>query len=224
MEEPTAGGDAATGGRPDGSPVEPRPPMTDAGVIVPDPDAAVPVDEEPDAAPEEPPCTVTTVNLLANPTFDSGPGAGWQESSSLNYGIVLQQDDTPVPAAHSPSFLAWLGGDVNLTDSVTQTVTIPADASAMQVRGQRWIASAETVAGAFDVLRLDIATTGGTQLELVKEWSNLDSTSTWSAFNLPVTGNYQGQTVQLRFRGSTDSSENTNFFLDSLLFEVTTCQ
>lgn len=198
--------------------------MIDAGVIQPDPDAAGEPVEEPDAAPEEPPCTVTTINLLGNPTFDSGPGGGWQESSSGNYSLVVDQSE-PGISAHSPSFLAWLGGYDSAVDSLVQQVTLPADATNVRVRGQRWIDTFEA-AGAlpWDVARLDIVSTSGVSLEGLAEWTNQNSTVSWTAFNVPVTGNYQGQTVRLRFRSNIDGSEPTSFLIDSLLLEVTTCQ
>jgi len=226
---PDAGSGAPDGARPDASSL----PAAPDGGLVPVADAAPPDAAPPDAAPGEPdaaPCTITTINLLGNPSLDSGPGGGWLETSSAGYNLIVSQaelDELFGPGAlvaHSPSYIAWLGGDYNLTDSLAQDVVIPADASNVAVRGQRWIASEESPSAPYDTLRVDIATTAGVQLELLEQWSNQDDTATWSAFNLPVSGNYQGQTVRLRFSGATDSTLNTNFFFDTLLLEVTTCQ
>jgi hypothetical protein len=214
--------DAAQGGADSGNPFPTRadatPGQPDAE---PDPDGA-PVIDEPDADTTGN-CTITDINLLGNGNLDSGQGGGWMETSSAGYDIVVL-DDEPGVTAHSGGYVAWMSGYDDAVDSLAQDIPIPDDATSVSVRGVRWIATEESASAvAFDVATLDIATTGGTQLEQVHQWSNQDDTSGWAAFNYQVTGDYQGDTIRVRMRSDTDDSYPTHFLFDTLDFRVTTC-
>lgn len=203
----------------------------DASIILPVYDAApAPIDAAPpppDAAPGAPdatPCTDTVVNVLNNGNFDGGSGGGWMETSSGGFNLVVNQSEPGVTANTQP-FLAWLSGYDDATDSLYQDVLIPDDATMVSVRGYRWtVTSEDPGALGFDVSQIDIADGSGNSLEGLAEWTNQDATSTWTAFNLPVTGSYQGQIVRLRLRSDTDLSLSTHFLYDSLQLRLTTCQ
>ena len=212
------------GGTPDGG-GNPFPTRADATPGQPDaepmPDAE-PVIDEPDAEPIDN-CTFTDINLLGNANLDAGQGGGWLETSSGGYDVVVL-DDEPGVTAHSGGYVAWMSGYDQAVDSLAQDIAVPADATSVSVRGVRWIATEEDAAAvAFDNAVLDIATTSGTQLEGVHEWSNQDDTSGWSAFNYQITGDYQGDTIRVRLRTDTDDSFPTHFLFDTLDFRVTTC-
>lgn len=212
------GGGVADAGNPFPTRADATPGQPDAE---PSPDAE-PVIDEPDAEPIDN-CTVTNINLLGNANLDSGQGGGWVESSAGGYDIVVL-DDEPGVTAHSGGYVAWMSGYDDAVDSLAQTINVPADATSVSVRGVRWIATEEDASAvAFDVATLDIVTTGGTQLELVHEWSNQDDTSNWAAFNYQVSGDYQGDAIRVRVRTDTDDSFPTHFLFDTLDFRVTTC-
>lgn len=187
-------------------------------------DANAPHGEAPDAAPEEPGCTTQTINLLGNPDLDAGQGGGWLESSSGGYALIINQNATQGEvAAHTPVFMAWLGGYADAVDSMSQEIALPADATAVHVTGQRRFLTDEG-GGVFDRSWVDVTSTSGTVLETLKQWSNQDANGSWAAFDFPLTGSYQGQTIRLRLRSDADDSLRTHFFYDSLAFQVTTCQ
>ncbi len=184
---------------------------TDAGN-----DGAAPVDAgmKPDAG-----CLVTTENLLVNGNLDNGK-APWVLSSASDFASPPALPVTP----QSGVTAAWLGGAPNANDYFYQPVVIPANATAAHLKGYRWIATTD-IPGA-DILSIQTRSSGGTKLEELASLSPGSSSSDtkWIAFDYTLPALHAGQTIQIAFIGTTDSSLNTNFFIDSLDLEVTYCK
>lgn len=148
-------------------------------------------------------------NILTNPGFESG-SRGWTESSSGGAAIITNDANL----ARSGSWYAWLGGNVSVTDSLYQDVTVPTGG-----RLQFWyrITTNETTSSAYDTLNVALAsTTSGVTLTTVASFSNLTTTTGWvqsSPFDLSA---YAGQTVRLRFNASNDFSDFTSFRIDDV--------
>ena len=210
---------------PDAAPLPPdAAPLPPDAAPLPPPDAApLPPDAAPLPPDAAPPCTVQTINLLTNANFDTGPGGGWSESSSRGFHVIVNQADAPEDAFSSPD-LAYLAGANDVDDVLWQDVAVPADATGVHLTGHRWFETNDDPGDAYDTTIVEITDTSNAQLEGLADWSNQDDTSDWTAFNLPVTGNYQGQTIRLRIRSSADGSYVTTFLYDSLSLDVTTCR
>jgi hypothetical protein len=230
-DDDTGGPDASVSVTPDASEIPTPPdaiPTADADPLptfdaTPVPDAAPGV---PDAAPppDAPPgCTDQVVQLLANANFDSGPGGGWVEQS--NYALI--NDATGLqPAAMTPqsgTHAVWMGGAYDSTDKLYQEVAVPAGATGLQLVGYRWIAS-EEAGGIFDTVTVQLRSPADAILETLTTWSNSDENAAWTAFTLPATGSYGGQTVRVYLESNTDDVLNTNFFFDTFALRVTVCQ
>lgn len=210
--KPVFSGDAAVAGR------------VDAAVQGIRPDAGVPADAAPPPADASPDCVTGPVNLLSNAGFDIGL-TPWVESSGGGFGLVVNQTELTGVDADSGEFLAWLGGYSGDTDLFHQDFFLPADATPVTMNGVIWIASEETLGIAFDTLELELVNVAsGAALETLQSWSNLDQSTDWVAFNATVNGNYAGQTLRLRLTANLDVSNNTNFLLDTLSLNTTTCQ
>jgi hypothetical protein len=231
----TAGeGDDGTTGRPDAgvtltpdAPAFPSPPdaipTADADPLPPQPDAAPGAPDAAPGAPDAAPCTDTVVQLLTNANFDSGPGGGWVEQSM--YALI--NPAAGLPAAIPPqsgTHAVWMGGDYLTTDKLYQDVAVPAGATNLELVGYRWIASEETGATPYDTVILQVRSTADATLETLATWSNVDKGTAWTAFTLPATGSYGGQTVRVYLESNTDSTLNTNFFFDTFALRVTVCQ
>ena len=177
----------------------------------------------PDAMPGPPDagCVDVVAQLLANPSFDLGPGGGWQESSSE--AVITTASSFPV-AVQSGGYAAWLGGILSSTDALYQNVAIPAGATNMQITGYRWTDTEETGSTAYDHLRVTIRNPQNAILETLGAWSNLNTNTTWASFSFTPTGSYAGQSIRLYFESTTDVSLNTNFYLDTIALRVTVCQ
>jgi Zn-dependent metalloprotease len=148
-------------------------------------------------------------NKVANPGFESG-ATSWTQTSG-----VITNDATK---AHAGSWLGWLDGyGTTHTDSLAQSIVIPAATSAT---GSVWLkvtSSETTTTSAYDTLKVQIVS--GTTTTTLATYSNLNKGTVYvqKTFNLSA---YVGKTVTLKVVGAEDSSLATSFFVDD--FSVTT--
>ncbi|MFF3003890.1 M4 family metallopeptidase [Kitasatospora sp. NPDC057940] len=144
--------------------------------------------------------TCTPAQLLGNAGFETGSAAPWTTSS----GVV---DNSSSQAAHGGSWKAWLNGyGSSHTDTLSQTVTIPAGCKATL---SFWlhIDTAETGSTAYD--KLTVAVNGTT----LKTYSNVDAAAGYQQRTFDLSS-YAGQTVTLKFTGTEDASLQTSFVID----------
>ncbi|MFJ9605564.1 M4 family metallopeptidase [Kitasatospora sp. NPDC101176] len=142
----------------------------------------------------------TPAQLLGNAGFETGSASPWTASS----GVV---DNSSSQAAHGGSWKAWLNGyGSSHTDSLSQTVTIPAGCKATL---SFWlhIDTAETGSTVYDKLTVSV---NGTTL---KTYSNVDAAAGYQQRTFDLSS-YAGQTVTLKFNGVEDSSLQTSFVID----------
>ncbi|MBX3714754.1 MAG: choice-of-anchor J domain-containing protein [Burkholderiales bacterium] len=157
----------------------------------------------------------TTTELVTNGGFESG-SSGWTQQASGGAAIITSD----ATRARTGSGVAWLGGYDNGTDSLSQTITIPAGATTATLRFWYRISTAETVAGMWDTLKVQVLNPGGTVLETLVTYSNQNASTAWnqsSGFSLL---GYAGQTIRLRFLAETDSSLSTSFYIDDITIPV----
>ncbi|MEU2307423.1 putative Ig domain-containing protein [Streptomyces misionensis] len=141
----------------------------------------------------------TSAQLLANPGFESG-NTGWTASS----GVITTDSGEP---AHSGSYKAWLDGyGTSHTDTVSQSVTIPAGCTAT-LTFYLHIDTAESGSTAYDKLTV---TAGSTTLAT---YSNVNANSGYAQKTFDLSS-LAGQTVTLKFNGVEDSSLQTSFVVD----------
>jgi hypothetical protein len=160
--------------------------------------------------------TVTTTQLLGNPGFENGSTnpAPWTTTS----GVV---DNSTSEPAHSGSWKAWMDGyGTTHTDSIVQTVSIPAGKTSATLSFWLHIDTAETTTtNAYDTLQVQIRNSSGTVLATLATYSNLNAATgyTQKSFNL---NSYIGQTIQVYLVGSEDSSLQTSFVVDDFALNV----
>ncbi|MYW45095.1 putative Ig domain-containing protein [Streptomyces sp. SID161] len=141
----------------------------------------------------------SSAQLLANPGFESGD-TGWSASS----GVITTDSGE---AAHGGSYKAWLDGyGSSHTDSVSQSVTVPAGCKA-SLTFYLHIDTAERGSTAYDKLTV---TAGSTTLAT---YSNANAATGYSQKSFDLSA-YAGQTVTLKFNGAEDSSLQTSFVVD----------
>jgi hypothetical protein len=162
-------------------------------------------------------CVVTTTNLLTNPGFDTGL-APWAQNPT---GIIDTPPHLPV-TPQAGNYAAWLGGDLNATDTLFQKVMVPATTTSLHVKGYKWFTT-QDVPG-FDVLSIQTRTSSGTKLEELASLSPSKDDTKWVAFDYTVPTTHAGQTIELALISDTDDSLNTNFFIDSLEVDATYCK
>ncbi|MFD5462041.1 protease pro-enzyme activation domain-containing protein [Kitasatospora sp. NPDC127059] len=149
----------------------------------------------------------TAAQLIGNGGFESGTAAPWTAS-----GSVL--DNSSSEPAHSGSWKAWLDGyGTTHTDTLSQTVTVPAGCASATLTFALHIDTAETGATAYDKLTLKAGNT------TLKTWSNADAAAGYVQQTLDLTS-FAGQTVTLTFTGTEDGSNQTSFVIDDVALNV----
>jgi len=149
--------------------------------------------------------------VLGNPGFESGSGVSWTASS----GVI---SSATAANAHGGSWYAKLDGTgAALTQSLSQSVTVPSGCSSYPLTFWLKITTAETTKStAYDKLTVKVAA-GGTTSTLAT-YSNLNAGGyTQKSFDLSA---YAGRTVTLTFTGSEDYSLQTTFLIDDTALTV----
>ncbi|MEV5386304.1 hypothetical protein [Streptomyces sp. NPDC052721] len=143
--------------------------------------------------------TCTPAQLLGNAGFESG-NTVWTAST----GVIT--NDTG-EAAHGGSYKAWLDGyGTSHTDTVTQSVTIPAGCHA-SFSFYLHTDTAETGTTAYDKLTVSANTT------TLATYSNVNAATGYSLKTFDLSA-FAGQTVTLKFSGVEDTSLQTSFVVD----------
>src|SRR5579859_1102188 len=159
----------------------------------------------------------TTTELIGNGGFENGSSntAPWTTTT----GVVNNSSSEP---PHSGSWDAWLDGyGTTHTDTIAQTVTIPANATAATLSFWLHIDTAETsTTTAFDTMTVQIRNSSGTVLQTLATFSNLNHATGYQqqTFNL---NSFIGQTIQIFLTGKEDSTLQTSFVVDDFALQVT---
>jgi hypothetical protein len=161
----------------------------------------------------------TTQQLLGNVGFENGSAspAPWTASSG-----VIDSNSTSEPP-HAGSWKAWLNGYGAVhTDTLLQSVSIPSTATSATLSFWRHIDTAETsTTQAFDTLRVQVRNSSGTVLATLANYSNLNAAVGYQLVSFDLTA-YKGQTIQIYFIGTEDSSLKTSFVVDDFALNVVT--
>ncbi|MGF1431410.1 putative Ig domain-containing protein [Kitasatospora sp. LaBMicrA B282] len=149
----------------------------------------------------------TPAQLLGNAGFETGSAAPWTSTSG-----VINSDMTSEPA-HSGSYDAWLDGYNSAhTDTLSQTVTIPAGCKAT-MSYYLHIDTSNPSSTADDTLTL---AANGTS---VQTFSNLDAASGYVQRTVDLSA-YAGQSVTLTFTGAQNGNGQTSFVIDDTALNV----
>lgn len=166
--------------------------------------------------------------LLTNADFEAGPGSPWQESSdAAAVEVVVSNDDSGLQAqgvaAHGGRYLAWLGGvSDNPYDShqimLSQSVTIPADASDLTFSAEVFVKSEEQASAVYDVAYVQLEDADDNVLWLALTLTNQDVGDDWQHVSVDTQelDAIRGQTLNFVAYSRTDPMGVTSFFLDDL--------
>ena len=138
---------------------------------------------------------------LGNPGFESGVTV-WSQTPA-----VIGQNGPSEPA-HSGTWDAWMDGyGTTHTDTISQSVTIPAGCTATLSFWLHIDTAETTTTTAFDTLTVKLGST------TLASYSNLNKASGYTQKSINVSS-FAGQTVTLLFTASEDSSLQTSFVVD----------
>jgi subtilisin family serine protease len=150
---------------------------------------------------------------LANPGFESG-SASW----SATAGVIGQWGASGQPP-HSGTWDAWLDGyGITHTDTLSQSVTLPAGCSAYTLSFWLHIDSSEiTTTIAYDTLKVQII--DGATTTTLATYSNLNKASGYALKSFGL-ASFAGHTITVKFLGAEDISLQTSFVIDDTAVNV----
>jgi hypothetical protein len=149
----------------------------------------------------------TAQQLLGNPGFESGSAAPWSASGSV-------VSDSAGEPPHAGSWDAWLDGyGTTHTDTLSQSVTIPASCASASLSYWLHIDTAETGSTGYD--KLTVAVNG----TAVASYSNVNAASGYAQHSVNLAG-YLGKAVTITFTGTEDYTKQTSFVLDDTALAV----
>lgn len=167
-----------------------------------------------------------SIELLSNGNFDGA--SGWTASDPTGRPLIYDQtglDPSLAPQAHSPPNMAWLG--YNVVDAVvtlSQNLTVPANAVTLTVSGYRLIRTNEDTNQAYDRANLTLQNDATQQNLRPQPWSNLDSQNAWLSFSYPTdAAPFAGGTATFVISADMDNGVITSFFFDSLSVIADVC-
>ncbi len=138
---------------------------------------------------------------LGNPGFETGSASPWTASTN----VIANSSNEP---AHSGSWDAWLDGyGVTTTDTLTQSVTIPAGCSATLSFYLHIDTAETTTTTAYDKLTVKAGST------TLATYSNLNHNSGYALKSFNVSS-LAGQTVTISFTGVEGNQLQTSFVVD----------
>jgi len=144
---------------------------------------------------------------LRNGDFEQGRDAGWQEYSTHGWPIIVHADQLPV-APYSGRWATWLGGDNEEISAIWQSATVPATNAALSF--WYWIASEDGCGYDFGGVVIN-----GSSVVDVFDLCTDANTHGWRQRTVNLQS-YAGQSVEIQIRAETDSSLNSNLFVDDV--------
>jgi PKD repeat protein len=159
--------------------------------------------------------------LLGNPGFENGSSspAPWTVTSTHSPLEVINSNSLEPP--HSGTWDAWLDGwGKTTTDTLSQTVTLPAGCSNYNFSFWLHINTAETTTTTqYDKLTVQVLNSSGTVLSTLHTYSNLNHNTGYAQQSFSLSA-YAGQAITLKFTGAEDFELQTSFVIDDTAVNV----
>ncbi|MCL5998850.1 MAG: S8 family serine peptidase [Chloroflexi bacterium] len=146
-----------------------------------------------------------------NGTFESG-ASGWTQFSTHGATIIMNSGFPGTVTPHGGSWAAWLGGLYSDISYVQRQVAVPAGFPYLAY--WHWIASADACGINYDIGGVLINSTAVDTYTLCTP----SNTNGWVKHVVNLSS-YAGQTVTLQIRAKTDSTLNSNLFVDDVAWQ-----
>ena len=157
-----------------------------------------------------------STNVVTNGGFESS-ASPWTMSSGVWCSTSSSSCSGETP--HAGTGFAWLDGYGSThTDTVSQSITIPAGKTSASLTFYVHIDTKETGSTAYDKLTVSVTPSGGSAATLAT-YSNVNAATGYVLKTISLNA-YIGKTVTLKFTGTEDSSLATSFVLDDVAVTV----
>ena len=145
--------------------------------------------------------------LVTNGDFEDGT-YGWSSWSALGYNLV--SDFNP----HGGMLGAYLGGDDNAQDVLSQTIPLPEGMTSL-VLNLWWSITTEETAGSFDRMSVTLQDGGGTGVAVLLAVDNTAPVNVWDLSTSDLSA-FAGRDLKLTIAVTTDANHPTAFFVDDV--------
>ena len=108
-----------------------------------------------------------------------------------------------------------MAGYNNANEKLYQSVAIPSGITKATLSFELHIDTSESGSTAYDFMKVMVRNSSGTVLGTLATFSNANAASGYQAHSYDMSA-YKGQTVQVYFSATTDSSLPTNFVIDNV--------
>ncbi|CAM3925965.1 hypothetical protein NOZE110980_20145 [Nocardioides zeicaulis] len=120
--------------------------------------------------------------------------------------------------ARTGSWKLWLGGNGTAgTETINQSVSIPASATAASLSYYIRTDTSESGSTAYDTMKVQVV--DGSTVTTLKTFSNVGTNATYTQYSSSLLA-YKGKTVTIRFTATEDSSLQTSFVVDDTALNV----
>jgi hypothetical protein len=163
--------------------------------------------------------TVPVEQLIADPGFDDGDDFWTTEICTVinQTGCPPTMDimSGPNMPSRSGKTHASLGAKNRDLLLLSAPITIPSNASAVELEFWLWVVTKERGERADDVLVIDVRDAAGKVLEELGTYSNLSESTTYRQRQFDMT-RYRGKTIRVAFTSKRDNGATTWFLLDDI--------
>jgi hypothetical protein len=149
--------------------------------------------------------------LIQNGGFTTGSISPWTASS----GVLTAESSSHPSYPSTDPYLAWIDGySGKHTDTLSQTVTIPATCTTATLSFWLYIDSTDPTSKAYDTFTTQVVNSSGTVLATLGTLSNQNEGTGYVQHSYSM-AQFIGQTVTIKFTGTeTLTSGDTSFFED----------
>jgi hypothetical protein len=171
------------------------------------------------------PVPLAPLPVLGNWDFEQGRNGDWSERSGSGPSQIIYaktESDLILPPfdGKSNEHYAWLGGEFNITNVLSQAVPIPAGYTQIKLVFDAWVQSADTCG--FDSGTVRVADSLVLQQELCVQKNSVvrPGTGGWTtqSLALPNLADIVGKKVDVVFSASTNGTKNSNWYIDNVRF------
>ncbi len=173
-------------------------------------------------APTATPTTLPTISptpvpqsceYLRNGNFEAGPNtASWTASNSSNRVDPLIYRTS----ARASLYGGWFGNVLNYTDTLKQSITLPADRDGATLRFWRYVRSSEATTSERDTLQVLLISANGNE-QLMKTITTAVARNQWVLETVPLDlASISGASTTLAFRGTNNATLVSSFYVDDV--------
>ncbi|MEO6325032.1 MAG: Ig-like domain-containing protein [Thermoanaerobaculia bacterium] len=165
--------------------------------------------------------TIATTSVFTDPTgnpgFEAATVAPWVETGTYEQISTVGAAIDGVNVTPRGTKMAWMAGYDNATDTLKQNLTIPNATGSVNLGYWRQVHTTDGTATAYDNLFVEIWNSAGTsKLATLQTLTNKNAGSTWIHNTGLLLDTWKGQTIQVRFTATNDTSNPTDFFIDDV--------